>query len=76
MIYMKHPEHGNKHFPDAQQAELEAAGWVRWPRTAEQKAGAVVETKTYADGTVATGVVPLPAESPVARKKPGPKPKG
>lgn len=73
MIYMKHPEHGNKHFPDAQQAELEAAGWVRWPRTAEQKAGVVVETKT--GGSVATGVAPL-AESPVARKKPGPKPKG
>jgi hypothetical protein len=39
MIYMKHPEHGNAHFPDEQEAALVADGWVKWPRTAEQKAG-------------------------------------
>lgn len=38
MIYMKHAEHGNKYFPDERQAELETQGWVRWPRTAAQKA--------------------------------------
>ena len=31
MIYMKHPEKGNAHFQDANQKELEAQGWVRWP---------------------------------------------
>lgn len=41
MIYMKHPEHGNKHFPDSEQVTREAAGWVRWPRTPEQKRGEV-----------------------------------
>lgn len=41
MIYMKHAEHGNAHFPDDQEAALVAAGWVKWPRTAEQKAGIV-----------------------------------
>lgn len=39
MIYMKHPEHGNAHFDEALQAEKEAQGWVKWPRTPEQKAG-------------------------------------
>jgi hypothetical protein len=39
MIYMKHSEHGNAHFDDALQAEKEAQGWVKWPRTPEQKAG-------------------------------------
>jgi hypothetical protein len=38
MIYMKHATLGNEHFEDAEQAEREAEGWVRWPRTKEQKA--------------------------------------
>jgi hypothetical protein len=41
MIYMKHPELGNKHFDDAEQAEREAEGWVKWPRSKEAKFGAV-----------------------------------
>lgn len=41
MIYMKHPEHGNAHFDDAVQAEKEAQGWVKWPRTPDQKYGVV-----------------------------------
>lgn len=44
MIYMKHAEHGNAHFVEEEQAQREADGWVRWPRTREQKAG-VVATK-------------------------------
>lgn len=39
MIYMKHSEHGNAYFDDALQAEKESEGWVKWPRTADQKAG-------------------------------------
>lgn len=42
MIYMKHSEQGNAHFDDALQAEKEAQGWVKWPRTPDQKAGIVV----------------------------------
>ena len=36
---MKHSELGNAHFDDALQAEKEAQGWVKWPRTKEQKDG-------------------------------------
>jgi hypothetical protein len=39
MAYVKHPEHGNKHVPDDQVEALVAQGWVKWPRTKEQKAG-------------------------------------
>jgi hypothetical protein len=66
MIYMKHQEHGNKHFPDSEQAEREAAGWVRWPRTPEQKRG--VETKRYSDGSSATGTS-LPDHSPAEQER-------
>lgn len=41
MIYMKHSELGNAHFDDVLQAEKEAQGWVKWPRTPEQKSGSV-----------------------------------
>ena len=47
-IYMKHPTEGNSHFPESDQAELEAKGWVRWPRTAEQKRGASVVVDSVA----------------------------
>lgn len=49
MIYVKHPVLGNKHARESEQSELEAAGWVRWPRSKEQKAGV---TFTAADGDV------------------------
>jgi hypothetical protein len=42
VIYVKHPELGSKHVPEAELPALVAAGWVRWPRTAEQKADAPV----------------------------------
>ena len=37
MIYMKHPVLGNRHFHEDQLTALLADGWVRWPRTLEQK---------------------------------------
>ena len=49
MIYMKHAEHGNAHWPDDQEAALVAAGWVKWPRTAEQKAGIVAAAPVVVD---------------------------
>ncbi len=38
-VYMKHPVMGNAHVPASQQTQREADGWVRWPRTPEQKLG-------------------------------------
>ena len=38
MAYLKHPIHGNKHVDDSEVAALVAAGWVKWPRTQDDKA--------------------------------------
>lgn len=38
MAYLKHPVHGNKHVDDSEVAALVAAGWVKWPRTQDDKA--------------------------------------
>jgi hypothetical protein len=38
IIYMKHPTLGNEHCDESEQAARELAGWVRWPRSPEQKA--------------------------------------
>ena len=38
MAFVKHPVHGNKHVADSELATLVAAGWVKWPRTQEDKA--------------------------------------
>lgn len=38
MAFVKHPELGNKHVEDSEVAALVAQGWVKWPRTAEEKA--------------------------------------
>lgn len=37
MHYVKHAEHGNKHVTDDELPGLLADGWVKWPRTREQK---------------------------------------
>lgn len=39
MIYVKHPEHGNKHVSAEEAEKLVAEGWVIWPRSKEAKAG-------------------------------------
>lgn len=36
--YVKHPELGNKHVEDHLVPELVKQGWVKWPRTDEEKA--------------------------------------
>ena len=38
MAFVKHPVHGNKHVDDSDVAALVAQGWVKWPRTDEEKA--------------------------------------
>ena len=37
MVYVKHSELGNKHVSDEEAKKLVNEGWVRWPRTKEQK---------------------------------------
>lgn len=59
-IYMKHPDMGNEHFAAERQAELEAQGWVRWPRTAAQKLGQVL--------VPLQDIEPPPVAEPVKRK--------
>lgn len=42
MFYLKHKVHGNVHVETEGEAKaLEDKGYVRWPRTKEQKAGIV-----------------------------------
>ena len=38
MAYVKHPVHGNKNVDDSEVSALVADGWVKWPRTKEEKA--------------------------------------
>jgi hypothetical protein len=41
LIYVKHPDLGNRHVPADQVAQLVAAGWTRFPRSrAEKQRGA------------------------------------
>jgi hypothetical protein len=60
MVYVKHPQHGNKHVSAEEAAVLVQEGWVIWPRTKEQKAGIVA---------------PVPVQEPdavtPAKRKPG-----
>lgn len=37
---MKHPTLGNVYAEEEEVTKMQAEGWVRWPRTAEEKAGA------------------------------------
>lgn len=38
MTVVKHPVHGNKDVPESEVAALVKQGWVKWPRTVEEKA--------------------------------------
>lgn len=38
MVLVKHPVHGNKNVDETEVSALVAAGWVKWPRTKEEKA--------------------------------------
>ncbi len=53
MAYVKHPEHGNKHVPDEDVAALIEQGWVKWPRSVEEKASEAVEQAADTPATVA-----------------------
>ncbi len=37
MALVKHPEHGNKHVTEEEAVKLVTEGWVKWPRTTEEK---------------------------------------
>lgn len=62
MVYVKHPEHGNKHVAPEEAPALVLEGWVIWPRTAAQKAG---------QAPAATVVLPVLEPEQVAKRKPG-----
>lgn len=65
MPYLKHPTLGNRHVDTELVAQsLEAAGWVRWPRTKDQKIGIkpVAEQTEPAPELVATVEVPITKE--------------
>ena len=38
MTVVKHPVHGNREVSETEVAALVAQGWVKWPRTKEEKA--------------------------------------
>ena len=74
MIYMKHPVLGNRHVDDAEQAEREAAGWVRWPRTKAQKEGAPNNAAPQEQPEVAVSPgnpTPAPDGAAPVKRKPG-----
>jgi hypothetical protein len=49
MVLVKHPEHGVRHVPDGEVAALVSAGWVKWPRSREEKEGKGMEWKVSPD---------------------------
>ena len=87
IVLLVHPVHGKMHVYDYGEVERNRKfGWMpkdeatRIDEALAEKLAPelislpVVETKVYEDGTEATGVAPLPAESP-AKRKPGRPPK-
>lgn len=38
MILVKHPVHGNRQVQESEVATLVANGWVKWPRSKDEKA--------------------------------------
>jgi hypothetical protein len=66
MAYVKHASLGNRHVADSEADKLQAEGWVKWPRTKEQKAGAapVVKQTLTTDEFIAEVVA-------VEKRKPG-----
>lgn len=73
MVYMKHPEHGNRHVHEHERAGLEALGWVAWPRTPEQKAAKVAPPQVSPEPVPSP---PVTAPSGGAPAKKAAKPKG
>jgi UDP-N-acetylglucosamine:LPS N-acetylglucosamine transferase len=64
--FMYHAQHGAQQFDNAEQFATAGNGWVDTP------AKLAVETKTYADGTKATGTPPLPDLSPDEQEQQAP----
>jgi hypothetical protein len=64
MVLVKHPEHGVRHVPDGEVAALVAAGWTKWPRSAEEK------SRTAAP-KVEAPAVHEPEPPPVVKRGPG-----
>lgn len=48
-IYMKHPKLGNAHCADDEESAKVAAGWVKWPRSGEQKSAGHGDAEAFED---------------------------
>jgi len=68
MVYVKHPEHGNRHVSASEAARLMHSGWVIWPRSKEQKAGIAAPDVPVPAGPV---VLPVLDVEQVVKRKPG-----
>jgi hypothetical protein len=68
MPYLKHPEHGNRHVGEDEACELEARGWTRFPRSAEDKAAG----RWPPGNTLEAAPAPIP-DAPIKRKPGRPK---
>lgn len=65
MKYVKHPTLGNRHVTEAQALELEAAGWVRFPRSKEAKALGAWPPLVAAPRELESVIAPVVAPEPV-----------
>jgi len=68
MVYVKHPEHGNRHVSAEKAQALAREGWVIWPRSKEQKAGIAAPDVPVPAGPV---VLPVLNVEQVIKRKPG-----
>lgn len=59
MVYVKHPEHGNKHVSREEAEQLVTEGWVVWPRSKEAKAGFQLTYPTSAEADSAPQFNPV-----------------
>jgi hypothetical protein len=68
MAYLKHPQHGNRHVGEEEAIELEAQGWTRFPRSAEDKA---LGAWPVIGARPAPSFVELPVVDAPIKRKPG-----
>ena len=63
MVYVKHSELGNKHVSDEEAKKLVNEGWVRWPRSKEEKVGGVKLVPPMPELLFRAPDIPQPDES-------------
>lgn len=77
MIYAKHPQKGNKYFPDSERCRIEADGWIVWPRSKAQKSPSKVAAPQVTPEVVSSPRSALDPDGAAPEKRPiGRPPKG